>query len=115
VVDKPTFKGLVVPGGQVNMMFTARGFGKEDGACGCAGHGLCRCMCRGTAPAWQAPAVQALDCVIKQLAPRRVPCACCCCPLAVAARDRRAVPVDDSAFLDLMDGGEMMMESDDEE
>lgn len=32
---------------------------------------------------------------------------CCCCFAA-------AVEVDDSAFLDLMDGGEMMMESDDE-
>jgi hypothetical protein len=38
----PTYKhtrapatGLVVPGGQVNMMFTARGFGKEDGECVC--------------------------------------------------------------------------------
>lgn len=32
------------------------------------------------------------------------PCLCVC----------RAVEVDDSAFLDLMEGGEMMMESDDE-
>ena len=29
-VNKPTFKAIIVPGGQVNMMFTARGFGKED-------------------------------------------------------------------------------------
>ncbi|GAX81361.1 hypothetical protein CEUSTIGMA_g8792.t1 [Chlamydomonas eustigma] len=28
--DKPTFKAIIVPGGQVEMMFTARGFGKED-------------------------------------------------------------------------------------
>ena len=27
---KPTFKAIIVPGGQVNMMFTAVGFGKED-------------------------------------------------------------------------------------
>ncbi|KAF8065764.1 hypothetical protein HT031_002824 [Scenedesmus sp. PABB004] len=54
VVAKPTYKGLIVPGGKVDMMFTARGFGKED------------------------------------------------------------VPVDDSALLDLMDGGEMCMDSDDE-
>lgn len=29
-VKKPTFKGLIVPGGQVDMMFTAVNFGKED-------------------------------------------------------------------------------------
>jgi len=29
-IGKPTFKGLIVPGGQVEMMFTAVGFGKED-------------------------------------------------------------------------------------
>jgi hypothetical protein len=31
VVAKPTYKGLIVPGGKVDMMFTAKGFGKEDG------------------------------------------------------------------------------------
>lgn len=30
IVDKPTYKGLIVPGGKVDMMFTAKGFGKED-------------------------------------------------------------------------------------
>jgi len=55
VTAKPTYKGLIVPGGKVDMMFTAKGFGKED------------------------------------------------------------VEVDDSAFLDLMDGGEMMMDDDEED
>jgi hypothetical protein len=31
VINKPTYKGLIVPGGKVDMMFTAKGFGKEDG------------------------------------------------------------------------------------
>ena len=30
IVNKPTFKAIIVPGGQVQMMFTAKGFGKED-------------------------------------------------------------------------------------
>lgn len=30
ITGKPTFKAIIVPGGQVNMMFTAVGFGKED-------------------------------------------------------------------------------------
>lgn len=30
VKEKPTYKGLIVPGGKVDMMFTAQGFGKED-------------------------------------------------------------------------------------
>jgi hypothetical protein len=33
VIAKPTYKGLIVPGGKVDMMFTAKGFGKEDGEC----------------------------------------------------------------------------------
>lgn len=55
VADKPTYKGLIVPGGKVDMMFTAKGFGKED------------------------------------------------------------VPVDPTAFLDLMEGGEMMMDDEEDE
>jgi hypothetical protein len=31
VANKPTYKGLIIPGGKVDMMFTARGFGKEEG------------------------------------------------------------------------------------
>jgi hypothetical protein len=31
IINKPTYKGLIVPGGKVDMMFTAKGFGKEDG------------------------------------------------------------------------------------
>jgi hypothetical protein len=31
IIAKPTYKGLIVPGGKVDMMFTAKGFGKEDG------------------------------------------------------------------------------------
>lgn len=27
---KPTYKGLIVPGGKVDMLFTAYGFGKEE-------------------------------------------------------------------------------------
>lgn len=30
VTGKPTFKAIIVPGGQVEMMFTAVGFGVED-------------------------------------------------------------------------------------
>ncbi|WIA30259.1 hypothetical protein OEZ86_000349 [Tetradesmus obliquus] len=30
IINKPTYKGLIVPGGKVDMMFTAKGFGKED-------------------------------------------------------------------------------------
>jgi hypothetical protein len=55
VINKPTYKGLIVPGGKVDMMFTAKGFGKED------------------------------------------------------------VEVDDSALMDLLDGGEMMMDDDEED
>eukprot|EP00879_Flechtneria_rotunda_P006792 GHRR01007136.1.p1 GENE.GHRR01007136.1~~GHRR01007136.1.p1 ORF type:complete len:154 (+),score=62.85 GHRR01007136.1:146-607(+) len=29
-INKPTYKGLIIPGGKVDMMFTARGFGKEE-------------------------------------------------------------------------------------
>lgn len=31
IINKPTYKGLIVPGGKVDMMFTAKGFGKDDG------------------------------------------------------------------------------------
>jgi hypothetical protein len=55
IINKPTYKGLIVPGGKVDMMFTAKGFGKED------------------------------------------------------------VEVDDSALMDLLDGGEMMMDDDEED
>jgi len=30
VADKATYKGLIIPGGKVDMMFTARGFGKDE-------------------------------------------------------------------------------------
>lgn len=55
IIAKPTYKGLIVPGGKVDMMFTAKGFGKED------------------------------------------------------------VEVDDSALFDLLDGGEMVMDDDEED
>ena len=32
IIGKPVYKGLIVPGGKVDMMFTAEGFGKEEEA-----------------------------------------------------------------------------------
>jgi hypothetical protein len=34
VTGKATYKGLIIPGGKVDMMFTAKGFGKEEGKWG---------------------------------------------------------------------------------